>query len=101
MTSNDISYFSAWKNALLEVAKREQKFIKAHGYPLMSWLSDEAKRSCGISRSVHLHSDGNMYICHACPYIEGKQSLSYGSYMELCSLEDAVKTTYSPPSPVC
>ena len=67
----------------------------------MSWFSESAKRSCGTSKSVHLHSDGCIYICHACPYIEDKQSLSYGSYMELESLSSVIKPTYSPESEVC
>ena len=101
MMSNDISYFNAWKKAIVEVAKKERKFIIKHGYPLMSWFSNNAKRSCATSSSVHLHSDGKMYICHACPYVVDKQAFSYGSYMELSSLEEVVKTTYSPPSQIC
>ena len=101
MMSNDSFHFDEWKRAIVEVAKRERKFIVENGHPLMLWLSENAKYSCGTSKSVHLHSDGNMYICHACPYAKDKQAFSYGSYMELESLSSVIKPTCPPASEVC
>ena len=86
MAKADYSYFSQWKNAVKEIVKKEKNFIIDHGYPLMSWLNDYQKRSCNIDYSVHMHSDGNMYICHGCPYSKNSCSKSYGSFIEASSL---------------
>ena len=86
MANDDMSYIDVWKLAIKEVIKKEKNFIISNGRPLLSWLDDNQKRSCCIDYSVHLHSDGNAYICHGCPYTSNLESMRYGSFMEISSL---------------
>jgi hypothetical protein len=58
-----------WRKTLIEIAKRELKFILDNGRPLLSWFKDN-KNFCDIRCSTHMHSDGNFYFCHGAPYIE-------------------------------
>lgn len=91
MSADNGSYISEWKEAVREVMKKEKHFIMKHGYPLMTWLNDYQKRSCSIDNTVHLHSDGKMYICHGCPYSSNAESKSYGSFMDIDSLAPYLK----------
>lgn len=52
-----------------EVCAREYAFYRKNRRFLMSWFDESEKRRCRPSYRVFLHSDGNQYVCHGCPYV--------------------------------
>lgn len=84
---NNIKYFNDWKNALIIIAKYELDFVKQHGHNLMTWFSSLDERAvCGLSNRVHLDVDGNIYVCHGCPYSKHKQDFCLGNVNDIDSL---------------
>lgn len=76
-TSSDLSGidFQTWSRVVRDLAKLELGFIKKHKHPLMSWFRRDQKRICDVRNSIHMHTDGNLYICHGAPYLdESKRS---------------------------
>lgn len=71
-------YFDVWKQKLIEVANLEYNFSKKHGFPLWSWFSEGHKMICKIKNTFHIHSDGNIYLCHGSPYIKNDK-LKFGT----------------------
>lgn len=81
-TDDDINYIEDWETSLREVIKYEHSFIKKYGRPLWFWFRDNEKISCSISNRLHIHNDGNMYICHGCPYINDNLKFILGNTKE-------------------
>lgn len=59
-----------WRSAARELAKLEFNFIKKNKHPLMSWFRHDQKRVCSVKNCIHMHSDGNLYLCHGAPYLD-------------------------------
>lgn len=85
---NDNQSFEIWKKVILEVAKKEYKFILEHGYPLSNIFEFDKKLHCNINDSVFMHSDGSIYVCHGCPYSDRKNALKTGTTKNIKSLFD-------------
>lgn len=80
-----------WKKQLITIAKREYKFYKQTNEFLMSWFYGDKPRNCGINNSLHLNTDGNIYICHGCPYVEyDKKKLILGTTSNIQSFNDVL-----------
>jgi hypothetical protein len=88
MNSDD--NFETWKTVLLEVAKKEMKFIEQHGYPLWSWFTNPGKLVCSLNNGVHIHNDGNLYVCHGCPYSNNSSVFVIGNTKSVRSLGDVL-----------
>lgn len=84
-------YYDDWKKVLLEVAKLEYKFIDKNGFPLWTWFSDGHKMSCRLKNTFHIHTDGNIYVCHGAPYLKNNK-LKIGN-TSTTDLNDLLKTT--------
>ena len=50
-----------------DIAKKEYVFVNRYGQHLMSWFNGR-KCNCDINDSIFMHTDGNIYYCHGCPY---------------------------------
>lgn len=99
----DIGY-EEWKDAVNEVMRLEHKFIKKHGRPLLSWISDtDSKMACSIDESVCLHVDGGIYICHGCQYSSHAADFMLGDVNEIESLNEVLNKydDFKPRSPEC
>lgn len=77
--------FAEVKRAFTKIAKSEFKFIKKNNHPLMAWLQAGQKKICDVRYSIHMHSDGNLYVCHGAPYQEDsrRQQLVVATTKEL------------------
>lgn len=86
----DGSYFEDWKKQLQEIAKKEFNFKQNYGRFLFGWFQSGRKASCLLDNSIHLHTDGNIYVCHGCPYKDDKDKLSYGNIFNINSINDTL-----------
>lgn len=66
-----------WKKIIFQLAKNEFGFIKKNRHPLMSWFNFGQKKICDIRNSIHMHSDGNFYLCHGAPYLDEKKKTKF------------------------
>lgn len=89
---SDGKWIDDWKKAVVEVAKLEREHILTRGRPLWSWLMREWKSNCRLKNSLHVHSDGNIYVCHGSPYAKCKQ-LKLGTLQD-DTFEDILARTY-------
>lgn len=88
--TTDVSYLDEWKSQLRKIAKKEYYFIKEHNRPLMSWFTQQAKKNCMLGNSCHIHNDGNIYICHGCPYSKDKDKFILGNTKSINSISDVL-----------
>ena len=93
-TKSDLKYFDDWKSSLLQVIKKEYNFIQKHHYALFGWLNDGRKGNCNLGNSLHIHTDGNIYICHGCAYKDNNENLKYGNINSINSLYDVLNTNF-------
>ena len=93
-TSPNNDYFEDWKVALQKVAKKEADFIIKHGKSLWSWFSDGRKMNCALENSIHMHNDGNIYVCHGCPYLTNKDRFIRGNINNIESLFEIINTQF-------
>lgn len=94
----DKKLFENWKVAIKEVAKKEYKFFEQYGQYLSNLFADNVKKTCNINDSIFIHSDGNIYTCHGCPYLLNKDIFKLGNTKELNSLNELklVNLEYKP-----
>lgn len=87
-----------WKKSLIEIAKKEFSFIRENRRSLMTWFNfnNDTKR-CGINNTIHIHSDGNIYVCHGCPYLKNKEKFILGNTKDIISLNDVLKIRQTSP----
>lgn len=93
-TTSKQQYFEDWKNALVEMMKKEHAFIKKHHHALFGWLNTGRKANCNLDNSIHIHTDGNIYICHGCAYKEDNDNMKYGNINEISSLYDVLNSDF-------
>ena len=93
-TYSDMQYFEDWKTAIAEVAKLEFQFIKTNSRFLFGWFSTTHKGNCQLGNSIHIHTDGNMYICHGCAYKCNNDNLRYGSIESCKNLYDMISDKF-------
>lgn len=96
MTSKDLDkHFDEWKCIVLDIMAYEYQFIKQHGYFLMSWLNyknfNDNKMACCKDYACHLHTNGNIYICHGCAYVADHQNFLLGQTKSIDSLSSILK----------
>lgn len=89
---SDGKWLDDWKKATIEVAKFEREHILKFGHPLWNWFSRAWKSNCRLKNSVHIHSDGNVYVCHGSSYSKCKQ-LKLGC-LEMDTIISIVDRTY-------
>lgn len=96
--------YNDWKLALIEIAKREIKFFRKHKHPLWSWLKTTGPINCNRDYTIHLHNDGNAYICHGAPYSKHCKKLVIANIFDITSLDQIIINRGiqdSVQSPVC
>lgn len=103
--------FETWKRVLVEVAKKEKKFIKKNGRPLWSWFDADGRGVCSLNNGVFVDTDGSMYVCHACPHTKNKDKFKLGDTSKISNfvecLNSGIKDTKIPvecqncPSIIC
>lgn len=86
--------FDIWKKTIIEVAKKEYDFITEYGNALWSWFSNGRKMNCKLENSIHLHNDGNIYVCHGCPYLDNKDRFIRQDIFEIKNLFDVVNEQF-------
>lgn len=96
MTSNNIeAVIDDWKNAMLQIMAYEYSFFKKHNSFLLSWLNykdvNDNKLTCSKDYACHLHTDGNIYICHGCPYLNEKTKFVLNKTNAIDTLLDVLK----------
>lgn len=86
-------YIEIWKKSILEIAKLEFKFIKKNKKFLMSWFKDrqQYRTNCSLSGKILFDIDGNIYLCHGCPYSKHKSDFLLGNTKSIQSLDDVFK----------
>ena len=97
MTSKDLDkHFDEWKCTVIEIMAHEYQFVKQHKHFLMSWLNykefNDNKMTCCKDYACHLHTNGNIYICHGCAYVDNHQKFLLGSTKSIDSLTSILKT---------
>jgi radical SAM protein with 4Fe4S-binding SPASM domain len=45
----------------------------------MSWFNKPKKCNCQLLNSIHIGYDGNIYICHGCPYVNNNSKFILGN----------------------
>lgn len=78
-TDNNISYLNDWENSLQEIITYELNFLKKYQRPLWFWFKESEKINCLNSNRLHIHNDGNIYLCHGCPYLENNNKFVIGN----------------------
>lgn len=94
-TSPSDESFEQWKKATVEVAKKEFQYIQEHNVPLWQWLANGRKMNCALGNSVHLHNDGNIYVCHGCPYLANASRFVTANIFNIQSLYEAINEKFS------
>ena len=94
-TTPDPSIFEIWKKVTLEVAKKEYQYIKQYGRPLWQWFSHGRKMNCGLGNSIHMHNDGNIYICHGCPYLSNSKRFITQNINTINSLYEVISEKFN------
>jgi len=86
-------FFDDWKKSLIEIAKLELQFFNKHGFHLWAWFQDGKKMTCKLKNTFHMHTDGNIYICHGAPYVDNK-NVKLGKTETTENLNDIVEKTF-------
>lgn len=84
-----------WQKILIEIAKKEYLFIKEHNYPLWTWFENDKKTNCCLGNSAHMHSDGNIYICHGCAYKKENKNTILAKTSNITTLFDILSLKYT------
>lgn len=95
MTSVDFDkYFDEWKTTIIQILAYEYQFFKKYNKYLLSWLNynnyNDGKMVCGKDYACHIHTNGNIYICHGCAYLNNEQKFIIGHTNEIKSLNDVL-----------
>lgn len=92
---NDISYLQDWKDTLKKILFKEYTFILNNHTALFGWFNSSNKHNCMLGNSIHMHTDGNIYICHGCAYKEKNKNLLLANINQINSLYDVLSTKYN------
>lgn len=87
-STEDDTLFENWKIAIKLVAKKELQFFKQYGRFLSNLFAENAKKKCNINDSIFIHSDGNLYACHGCPYIATSEQFKLGNSKDIQSFNE-------------
>ena len=88
--------FINWKKSLVSIAKKERRFMVENGRPLWSWFNSPRKMSCNVNNTIHMHCDGNMYVCHGCESQECREKFVVGKTSACEDLETCLLTGFNP-----
>lgn len=94
--NNSDENFEIWKKVLVDIARRERVFIAEHKRPLWSWFTNPGKLACSPNNIVHIHCDGNMYVCHGCQYQERSKYFITGNTKQIDDLEKSLNKGFRP-----
>ena len=94
-TSPSDETFEIWKRSILNIAKKEFQYIRKNGRPLWQWFSNGRKMNCALGNSIHMHNDGNIYICHGCPYLSNSKRFIIKNINEINSLYDVITEKFN------
>lgn len=87
--------FHEWENALTSIIKKEYNFYKKHRCFLMTWFDNPKKCNCQLLNSVFINMDGNIYLCHGCPYVLNNSNFILGHTQDNRKLSDYLLTDTS------
>lgn len=91
--TTDSSYLEVFENQLKTIIKKEKRFIQKYMHPLMGWFNGR-KSNCLIRNSIFIHNNGNIYLCHGCPYLNISKHFSYANTATINSLYDILEHNY-------
>jgi radical SAM protein with 4Fe4S-binding SPASM domain len=57
-------------------------------------LNETRKFNCQLNNSIHVHNNGNIYICHGCAYKDNNLNLCIGNTSNISSFFDVLTSTY-------
>ena len=82
-------YYIDWINSLIQISKYELNRLKSGNNYIWSWFhSYDDKSFCGIDNRLMLNADGNIYICHGCPYSKNNGDFIINNTKNIQSLYD-------------
>lgn len=87
--------FESWKHVLVEIATKEFNYFKINNRLIWQWFDNGRKMNCGLGNSIHMHNDGNIYICHGCPYLKNSKRFVVNSIDTVNSLYDVVSERFN------
>ena len=87
VNASTLDFLDEWKKSLIIVAKKEIDFISKHGRPLMTAFRGKQKCVCNVDYAISINVDGNIYVCHGCPYAKNKQQFILGNTNDDIKLE--------------
>lgn len=91
----DDETYDKWQKAVIEVAKKEYNYIKQHNRSLWQWFTNGRKMNCGLQNSIYMHTDGNIYICHGCPYLQNSNRFFVKNINEISSLYELIPNKFN------
>lgn len=94
-TSPSLESYEDWKKAIVQIAKKEYRYIQEYGHPLWRWFADGRKMNCGLGNSIHMHNDGNIYVCHGCPYLKDPSRFITGNINNIKSLYEVISEKFN------
>ena len=100
-TDNDVSYLNDWEESLREIIKYELTFLRENGRPLWFWFRENEKINCATENRLHMHNDGNFYICHGCPYINNNEKFILGNTKNNTIIELLTQKCEENINPIC
>lgn len=83
-----------WKTALHKIIPLELQFIQKYKRPLWVHFAETEKRNCQLNNNIHVHNDGNIYICHGCAYKSDNKLLLLGYTSNINSYFDVLTEKY-------
>lgn len=91
--TTDESQLDIFESQLKQIVKREKQFIQLYGRPLMGWFNGR-KSNCLLKNSIFIHNNGNIYLCHGCPYLTISNHFKYANTKNISSLSDILEHNY-------
>lgn len=93
VTPEDIARLvGEFRAEVLRIAADEIKFVREHGYHLMSWFNgSDSKSHCSAGAHMHtLDVDGQTYACHGTLYSPNKDQLRGGTILDDTFVDDVI-----------
>lgn len=88
---NDVTKLPEFEAALLKICAKEFNFIRCTGHTLMSWFNAK-KMSCNVNHSIFIHDNGDMFLCHGCPYKNNNTNFKVATTSNVKHLIDVIES---------
>lgn len=84
-----------WEKALKRIIPLELDFIRKNKMPLWTWFKKESKANCMLGNSLHVHTNGNIHICHGCAYKQNNKNLIIGNTSTIDNFSSLISDKYN------